>query len=95
MIEKAYVVNLDKRIVLFGYCTQLEIEKPHPRLKRARMAVGWDEETHGNFGLAAIGPQPGSRISPAVEEHQSMLDVQSWTPCSEQAIEAWESEPWS
>lgn len=62
-------------------------------LTDARMCLTWSRETRGFTGLAAIGPQPGSRVGPAAPE-LALSDVTSIAFPSAQAISVWESEPW-
>lgn len=63
-------------------------------LKDARMAVYWSAETRGVLGLASIGPQSGSRITPAVPRIE-LNGVTSVIDCTDAAKEAWEDAPWS
>ncbi len=63
-------------------------------LKQARNCVYWDQSVKGFVGLAADGPSGNSRVGPACEALE-LLDVTSIGRCSEQAIERWESAPWS
>ena len=61
-------------------------------LTQAQMCVKW-VGTRGVVGLAAIGPQKGSRISPPV----SRLEVNGVTcvmDCSDAARAGWEAQPW-
>lgn len=60
----------------------------------ARMCVYWSRETKGVVGLSAIGPQPGSRVSPATPEME-LPGVTLITKCTDEAKALWESEPWS
>ena len=63
-------------------------------LKDARMCVYWSRETHGVLGLAAKGPQNGSRITPSVPSIK--LDgVSSVMEATDKARAAWEAEPWT
>ena len=63
-------------------------------LTDARMCVFWSAETKGVLGLAANGPQDGSRIGPAVPEIE--LDcVSAVIRCTRLARARWEAEPWS
>tara|TARA_Y100000310_G_scaffold334264_1_gene413693 strand:- start:237 stop:527 length:291 start_codon:yes stop_codon:yes gene_type:complete len=63
-------------------------------LANARMCIYWSKETRGVTGLAAIGPQPGSRVGPPAPELR-LNGVTSVAKCSEAAAKVWESEPWS
>jgi hypothetical protein len=100
-IERAIIVCTVHKGVFFGY-TKLsdeeldklvEEEKPL-RLARMRMAPYWSTDTRSVVGLASIGPQRGSRISPPAES----ATVESLTmiaTCSAPAAEAWEKAPWA
>lgn len=97
MDRHAVVVCTARRGVFFGY-TDMEsvamIDRGVVTLRNARMAAYWSAETHGVLGLAAIGPQDGSRVGPRVSE----LTIESITAvmlCSPEAVERWEAEPWS
>lgn len=63
-------------------------------LTNARNCIYWSKETRGVLGLAAIGPQSGSRIGPAVPKIE-LNGVTAVIEMTEQAQTAWESEPWS
>ncbi len=93
--EQAVVICTDheKRGVFFGYATG-GIVRGKITLKRARMAVYWSRETKGVLGLAAGGPQAGSRITPAVPS----VDLEGATcriECDAAAIAAWENGTWA
>lgn len=63
-------------------------------LIEARMAVYWSRETRGVCGLAAIGPQAGSRVGPAVPRIE-LNGVTSVMDATGDARKAWEAQPWS
>lgn len=63
-------------------------------LNSARMAVKWSAETRGVLGLASIGPQDGSRITPPVPKIE-INGVTSVMDCSDEAIKQWEKGLWS
>ena len=63
-------------------------------LLNARMCIYWSRETRGVLGLAATGPAKGSRVSPAVPRIV-LNGVTSIMDMTEQAIQAWEEEPWN
>lgn len=93
--ERAVVVCTDenKRGVFFGY-TETSVEAGKITLKRARMAVYWSKETRGVLGLAAGGPQAGSRVTHAVPSIE--LDgVTCLIDCDPAAVEAWEKGIWA
>jgi len=90
-----YVVittNRERRGVFAG--TLVEHHDGHCTLNDAHQCIYWSEETKGVFGLAAIGPQSGSKIGPCIPQIQ--LDgVTSVALASEVARKQWELEPWS
>lgn len=95
--ERAMVITTARRGVFFGYTTEAPdqiVERGRATIVRARMCNFWSKETHGVLGLAAIGPQKGSRIGPAVPSLtcESITGVMT---CSDRATLAWESEVWS
>ena len=63
-------------------------------LRDARMCVYWSRETKGVVGLAAIGPQEGSRIS-APAPRIEINGVTAIMDCTPEARALWESAPWS
>lgn len=95
--ERAVVICTAKRGVFFGYTIESGdalIERTRGTLTRARMCVKWSVETRGVLGLAGIGPQKGSKVTPRV----SALALESITAvidCSDEAVKAWEAEVWS
>jgi len=56
----------DRRGVFYGELTSFNEAKQTAKLKNAQMAIYWSAETKGVIGLASIGPQEGSRISPPI-----------------------------
>lgn len=94
MKKRKVVVTTDKdcRGV---FCGVLEsVNGDETTLSNARMAVYWSAKTRGVLGLASIGPQEGSRITPAVPGIK-INKVTSIMDCTEEAWALWESEPWS
>jgi hypothetical protein len=63
-------------------------------LADARNCIKWSESTRGVFGLAAIGPQSGSRIGPKIPSI-SLAHVNSISVCTPIAQKQWEAEPWT
>jgi hypothetical protein len=61
-------------------------------LEGARCAVYYSRDTRSLLGLATIGPQAGSRITPPCERitvrYETVID------CTPAALTQWESEPW-
>lgn len=62
-------------------------------LRNARMCIFWSAETHGVLGLAATGPKPGSRLSPAIPriEVNGVTAIMDVTP---EARKTWENWKW-
>lgn len=89
------VVTTDssRRGVFHGEVIEHDIARGTCVLKKAQMAVFWSPETRGVLGLASIGPQCGSRITPIVPriELNGVTAVIEATP---EASAAWESQPW-
>lgn len=88
--ERAVVVTTVHRGVFFGYATDVDGEIIH--LRRGRNCLYWSEATKGFIGLAATGPQEGSRVGPAADI--SLRDITSVIACTDEAVKAWESAPW-
>ena len=63
-------------------------------LTNAHNCVYWSAETRGVLGLAAKGPQPGSRIGPAIPRLE-IDGVTAVMEATEEARKLWEAEPWS
>jgi len=69
-------------------------EKSSVELEDVRMAVFYSKATRGVLGLAANGPKEGSRITRCAP--RVILDgVTMIAECSQEAVDAWDSEPWS
>lgn len=81
----------DKRGVFFGQFIKKEDDVVI--LKDAQMAVYWSTKTGGVLGLASIGPQKGSRISPIVPQIE-INGVTSVMDATEKAIEKWRLQEW-
>ena len=90
------VVTTDhtKRGVFGGILQEHDPQSGRAVLTEARMCIYWSKETRGVLGLAAIGPQEGSRVSPAVPRIalEGVAAVMDATPA---ARERWEQGPWS
>jgi len=81
----------DRRGVFFGdFVSQ---EKDCVILKNAKMAVYWSSATKGVVGLASIGPQKGSRISPTIPKIE-INGVTAVMDCTKEAVKQWEAELW-
>ena len=84
--------NKDRRGVFFGTLTAHD-GNGNVTLSDARNCVYWTKSTHGFLGLASLGPQDGSRVTPAVPVIE-IDGVTSITQCTDQACQRWEAEPW-
>lgn len=103
-MSRAVVVTTDKRGVFFGYCVTMKMEDGTTTdlnrtpdsivLTNARNCLYWSAETRGFMGLASSGPAAGSRVGPAVESI-TLFGVTAILEASTQAVERWESGPWS
>jgi len=93
--KKFMVITTDstKRGVFGGELVNYDKENNTVILKNAHMAVYWSEKTHGVLGLASIGPQPGSRISPPVPSI-TLSGVTSVSECTPIAEEQWKKQIW-
>lgn len=92
--KKMWVICCEPRVVLCGWATEEQVNKKKPVLTDVRMCVFWDTPTGGPMGLAAIGPQAGCRITKAAPRAKISTKVEVRLECSEEAVKAWESEPW-
>lgn len=86
--ETAVVVTTEYRGVFFGYTSDAP-GVDTMTLKRARNCIYWSAKTGGFMGLAAIGPQAGSRIGERVSEI-TLRKVTSVAPASAEAVKVWE-----
>ena len=89
--ETAVVVTTQHRGVFFGYAT--DTDGAIIKLRAARNCLYWPTENKGFMGLAAMGPVKGARIGPAVDI--DLRDITSVIKCTTEAVQAWESAPWS
>jgi len=92
--KQRYVVvttDKDRRGVFFGVFEKQEGDVV--ALWDAQMAVYYAPETHGVLGLASIGPQKGSRISPIVP-HLEVDGVTAVMDCTDEAVKKWREQPW-
>ncbi len=92
--EQWVVVTTDKdrKGVFFGNI--VSEEEDVVILEDARMAVYWSSDSKGVLGLASIGPQDGSRITPPVPKLK-VNGVTSVIYCTDIAIKQWEAAPWN
>ena len=62
-------------------------------LENAMMCVYWSAETNGVLGLASIGPQKGSKVTPVVPKIE-INGVTSVMDATDVAASAWRAQPW-
>jgi hypothetical protein len=86
------VVTTIHRGVFFGEL--IEEKDGTCKLKDARNCVYWPTSVRGFLGLAASGPLQGSKVGPSVPK-LTLNGVTSISECSDDAVKAWESGPWS
>ena len=92
--KKLYaVVTTDKRGVFFGVIEKHDMVDKTATLKNAQMCVYWSQETHGVLGLAATGPQKGSKVTPIVPR-LDLNDVTAVMECTPEAVKKWKAQPW-
>lgn len=91
MKKVGLVVTTKNNGVFFGY--GVPTENATITLDQCRMCIYWSEETHGVVGLAGRGPQRDSKVTPAAPS-AIINDITAVMNASQQAIKAWESEPW-
>jgi hypothetical protein len=97
MKTKQYVVvttDKDRRGVFGGFLKSYDPATQIAKLTEARIALYWSAETKGVFGLAAIGPQDGSRVSHAVPEIE-VNGVTAVINCTDEAVKQWEKGIWN
>ena len=85
------VVTTSHRGVFFGYFKSKV--GGTVVLKDARNCLYWSRDVKGFLGLAATGPSKECRVGPKVDIE--LADVTCIAQCTEDAVKAWESEPWS
>ncbi len=94
MSKRFVVITTDhtRRGVFAGYL--VEQEGGCIVLEQAQNCIYWSGQTRGVLGLAAIGPQNGSRIGPPVSRLE--LDgVTAVMDTTKEAREKWQAQPWS
>jgi hypothetical protein len=91
-MNKHVLVTTKHRGVFFGEL--VDRSEDSILLKNARNCVYWTSDCHGFLGLAAKGPTKDCRVGPAAPE-LALTDVTSVATCSDEAVAAWEAEPWS
>jgi hypothetical protein len=89
--ERAVLVTTSHRGVFFGYAT--DTAGAVISLRAARNCIYWPTKQKGFLGLATEGPLPGARIGPAAD--LELRDITSVAACTDAAVKAWESAPWT
>jgi len=89
--ERAVVVTTQHRGVFFGYAG--DTGGAIIKLRAARNCISWTSDIRGFMGLAATGPSKSCKIGPAADIE--LRDITSVIACTDDAVKAWESAPWS
>ena len=87
------VVTTEFRGVFFGYI-EADNSPSNVVLADARNCVYWTSSVRGVLGLAAAGPDKGCRIGPKVPRI-TLQKITSVAECTPEAVQKWESAPWS
>ena len=94
---RRYVVictDSTRRGIFGGYLESYDQDKQIAVMSEARMAVYFSANCKGVLGLAGIGPQKGSKISPAAPTIE-LNGVTAVMDCTEEAKKQWELGIWS
>ena len=62
-------------------------------LKDVKMCIYWSAATKGVLGLAAHGPQKGSKLTPPIPKLE-VNGVTAVMDCTKEAVEQWRKEMW-
>ena len=89
--ERAVLVTTAHRGVFFGYAT--DVGGATIKLRAARNCLYWSSDNKGFLGLASMGPTKGARVGPTA--NIELRDITCVAECTEDAVKAWESAPWS
>lgn len=94
--KRFVVVTTDstRRGVFAGLLVKWDRAKQVAILEQAQMCIYWSKATMGVLGLAADGPQPGSRVGKPVPQIE-LNGVTSVIDATTAARELWEKTPWS
>ena len=90
---KPVVVTTAHRGVFFGFLKG-KVAKEVLVIEEARNCLYFSKDVKGFLGLAETGPTEGCRVGPKAPE-MTLYDITSVTLCTETAVKAWESAPWS
>jgi hypothetical protein len=77
--------------ILYGTLVSSDVAKGTATLSDVRQCLYYSKETGGEAGLSAIGPQPGSRVSPKTTGKMDVAGVGLVAECSAAAVSAWEN----
>ena len=88
------LITTDKRGVFFGFINPEDAGNTDIEAEKIQMCVYWDTSVRGVLGLAANGPGSKCRISAPVSKG-ILRGVTFVGECSEEAVKAWESQPWN
>lgn len=95
MTKKVVVIargpNSNWARIVFGTLVSHDVPAKTATLRDARQCLYYSRETGGEAGLAAIGPQAGSRVSPTMHGEAFLDGVGMVADASPRAVEAWES----
>lgn len=91
MDEKPVVVTTEFRGVFFGYLESRNGDLIV--LNKARNCLYWSSDVKGFVGLAVTGPTSSCRVGPAVARLE-LFKVTSILDPSDEAVKAWEAQPW-
>jgi hypothetical protein len=88
------VITTEWRGVFFGELESHDEATRIVKLRDVRMCVSWDVSRRGVLGLASHGPSAQCRISHATPAG-TFYGVTAVLPASREAVEKWETAPWS
>ena len=81
----------DKRGVFFGMMEHEDGDTVV--LTKAKMVIYWSKKTQGVLGLAAIGPQDGSKLTPEIPRIK-LYGVTSISDVTKEGITRWQMNLW-
>ena len=93
-IGKTVLVTTELRGVFCGVLKDVVRADHTAALTNARNCTYWSADVRGFLGLAAKGPTSSCRIGPAAPS-VFLEGVTSISLCTDNAVAAWEAEPWA
>lgn len=87
------VITTEHRGVFAGQVESTSEDGKTVTLTDARMCVYWSQMTHGVLGLAADGPNAECRVGPKVPSIE-LRGVTATIKMTDEAVLAWDKEPW-